>query len=70
MLAETWYSAEEAVIARLADSVAETPQPKNSHDLSVFQYAGREDAPGPGSQAINEADPPAPPLARRVAEAS
>ena len=64
MLAETWYSAEEAVIARLADSVAETPQPKNSHDLSVFQYAGREDAPGPGSQAINEADPPAPPLAK------
>lgn len=64
MLAETWYSAEEAVAARLADSVAETQQPKNSHDLSVFQYAGREDAPGPGSQATgDEADPPAPPLA-------
>ena len=62
MLAETWYSAEEAVAARLADSVAETPQPKNSHDLSVFQYAGREDAPSPASQATNEADPPAPRL--------
>ena len=63
MLEETWYSAEEAVAARLADSVAETPQPKNSHDLSVFQYAGREDAPGPASKEAGEADPPAPRLA-------
>lgn len=63
MLAETWYSAEEAVAARLADSVAETQQPKNSHDLSVFQYAGREDAPSPAPKATgDEADPPAPRL--------
>lgn len=49
MLAETWYSAEEAVDAGLADGVEEAPdeQPKASFDLSVFQYAGREQAPPP-----------------------
>lgn len=50
MLAETWYSAEEAVTAGLADSVEESPvadKPKAQFDLSVFQYAGRDKAPPP-----------------------
>lgn len=49
MLAETWYSAEEAVEAGLADRVEEPPEAaaKNSFDLSVFQFAGRDEAPPP-----------------------
>lgn len=56
MLAETWYSAEEAVEAGLADRVdagATEEEPENRFDLSVFQYAGRAAAPAP----------PAPPAA-------
>ncbi|MET7437811.1 head maturation protease, ClpP-related [Streptomyces sp. NPDC005496] len=55
MQAETWYLAAEAVEAGLADEVlparkqAEEPEPvlANSWDLSVFRYAGREQAPDP-----------------------
>jgi ATP-dependent protease ClpP protease subunit len=47
MLAETWYSADEAVDAGLADRVEDAPVPQNKHDLSVFTYAGRENAPAP-----------------------
>jgi ATP-dependent Clp endopeptidase proteolytic subunit ClpP len=51
MLAETWYSDEEAVAAGLADRVeeppADEPKPKASFDLSVFQFAGRDEAPPP-----------------------
>jgi len=50
MAAETWYSAEEAVEAGLADSVAEQPAPaeaKARFDLSIFNFAGRQQAPGP-----------------------
>lgn len=48
MLAETWYSNEESVAACLADRVEESPEPvKNSFDLSVFTFAGREQAPPP-----------------------
>lgn len=49
MLAESWYDAEEAVEAGLADRVegAAEDKPKASFDLSVFHYAGREDAPPP-----------------------
>lgn len=48
MLAETWYSADEALEAGLADSVeASEPQPVNSFDLSAFKHAGRADAPPP-----------------------
>lgn len=63
MLAETWYSAEEAVAAGLADRIDEAPEPQNRHDLSVFQYAGREAAPAPAVDVkaeTVEADPPAP----------
>ncbi|MCF3101432.1 Clp protease ClpP [Streptomyces roseoverticillatus] len=58
MLAETWYSAQEAVEAGLADEVAKPqrrPEPGDGEDvpmaaawdLSVFRYAGRTEAPAP-----------------------
>lgn len=50
MAKETWYSAEEAVAAGLADSVQELAPadgPQNRHDLSIFTYAGRAAAPAP-----------------------
>ena len=50
MLAETWYSADEAVAAGLADSITGDAKPSealNSFDLSDFRYAGREVAPEP-----------------------
>lgn len=51
MLAETWYSADEAVTAGLADRVgkgaAVTENAKNSFDLSIFAHAGRRNAPAP-----------------------
>lgn len=47
MAAETWYSAEEAVLAGLADRVSDQPALTNSHDLSLFSYAGRSNAPDP-----------------------
>lgn len=49
MLAETWYSADEAVAAGLADRIegAEPKGAKNAFDLSVFKHAGRAQAPEP-----------------------
>jgi ATP-dependent protease ClpP protease subunit len=57
MLAETWYSADEAVEAGLADEVdspawqgqepAPAAQPAAKWDLTVFRHAGREQAPAP-----------------------
>ena len=57
MQAETWFTAKEAVDAGLADAVAkparrleEEPEAvalAASWDLSVFRYAGREEAPAP-----------------------
>lgn len=51
MLAETWYSADEAVEAGLADRVdrkeAAPDDPENYFDLSVFNFAGRSKAPTP-----------------------
>lgn len=48
MSAETWYTADEAVEAGLADEVrGRDASNKNSFDLSVFTYAGREKAPDP-----------------------
>lgn len=64
MLAETWYSAEEAVAAGLADQVEGAAQPSNAFDLSVFRHAGRADAPEPPLSATapppEPAAPPAP----------
>lgn len=69
MQAETWYTAEEAVAAGLADEVAELPgrrpaaddsepnMPENSWDLSLFRYAGRTAAPAPAANAVPVAEP-------------
>ena len=46
MLAETWYTAQEAVDAGLADEVRGTaPTANASFDLSAFRYAGRDEHP-------------------------
>ncbi|MFE2346479.1 head maturation protease, ClpP-related [Kitasatospora cineracea] len=54
MTAESWYTAEEAVVAGLADevssvhSITEANSPQDlSWDLSIFNYAGRDAAPNP-----------------------
>lgn len=80
MLAETWYSAEEAVAAGLADSVMEIAESKsraaaarigNTWDLPFARYAGRRDAPDPivASAPAPEPtpDPPITPYAAFVA---
>lgn len=61
MLAETWYSAEEAVAAGLADAVdtggtpAEKDTKANDFDLSAFRYQGRDQAPPPGVLPVDHA---------------
>lgn len=61
MLAETWYSADEAVEAGLADEV-DAPARQSQQalaarwDLTVFKHAGREQAPAP---VLNTAPPAA-----------
>ncbi|HWU46150.1 MAG TPA: head maturation protease, ClpP-related [Humibacter sp.] len=50
MQAETWYSADEAVIAGLADRVDRNTDPQQEDDpfdLSAFAYQGRASAPKP-----------------------
>lgn len=51
MAAETWYSAEEAVAAGLADRVEKAPADARAiaakFDLSTFAHAGRANAPAP-----------------------
>lgn len=51
MLAETWYAADEAVTAGLADRVEganpDDDAAQNAFDLSVFRHAGRAQAPDP-----------------------
>ncbi|WP_435199559.1 head maturation protease, ClpP-related [Janibacter sp. GS2] len=70
MLAETWYSADEAVTAGLADRVDrkqdsgdDTEDVENRFDLSVFNHAGRSHAPAPMLPAASAAGahPPAAP---------
>lgn len=52
MKQEAWYSAQEAVEAGLADRVLQEPvsdeKVENRWNLSVFNYAGRQNAPSPG----------------------
>jgi ATP-dependent Clp endopeptidase proteolytic subunit ClpP len=59
MLAETWYDAEEAVAAGLADRVEgeADEDARNRFDLSIFQHAGREDAPTPPPLPEHQAEP-------------
>lgn len=48
MLAETWFTADEAVAEGLADRVDDrTVDAKNTFDLSIFNYKGRDEAPDP-----------------------
>lgn len=49
MARETWYSADEAVAAGLADRVdkKKSNDAKNRFDLTIFTYAGRDAAPEP-----------------------
>ena len=48
MTAETWYSADEAVAAGLADEVqGKGTEQSNTWDLSIFNYSGRSEAPEP-----------------------
>lgn len=60
MAAETWYSADEAVAAGLADAVIGAPSAgaealrkaqTAQWDLSAYRYAGRQQAPDPAAQA-------------------
>jgi ATP-dependent protease ClpP protease subunit len=48
MQTETWFTADEAVAAGLADEVLKTrSNPRNVADLQIFNYAGRDFAPAP-----------------------
>lgn len=56
MRAETWYTAEEAVKAGLADEIlGQESKQENSWDLSIFTYPGRETSPDP---VIQDTAPP------------
>lgn len=46
MRAETWYNAEEAVEAGLADEI-QGKSIDNGFNLSIFNYSGRDNAPAP-----------------------
>lgn len=64
MTAETWYTAEEAVAAGLADEVSSTHSITEANslqdlswDLSIFNYAGRSEAPNPLTEPPVDAPP-------------
>lgn len=68
MAEETWYSADEAVEAGLADDVAGAGAGSGEdaataaariHDLSAYRYAGRGQAPGPAAARRDRAPAPA-----------
>jgi ClpP class serine protease len=78
MEAETWYTAQEAVDAGLADEVASTRtltdgnSPQNSWDLSIFRYPSRAEAPAPqpvASAVECQPQPVAPPAVEPEPEA-
>lgn len=56
MKEETWYSADEAVKAGLADEVKGDTKTENSWDLSIFNFAGRSSAPAPVIDQVEEFD--------------
>lgn len=66
---ETWWSAQEAVDAGIADKVLKAPKrkaaagggAKNHFDLSVFNHAGRSHAPAPRTPQAHNETPPATP---------
>lgn len=58
MRAETWYTADEAVKAGLADEIqGSAAKTENSWDLSIFNYSGRETAPAPVIETVPEEVP-------------
>ena len=60
LAAETWWSAQEAVDAGIADGIASDArvlQPTNSFDLSLCAYAGRAAAPPPRNVAAERPQP-------------
>lgn len=61
---ETWYSADEALAAGLIDEVEGKPRKADDFDLSMFNYAGRENAPEPvlKPSAAKVEPPPAEPV--------
>jgi ATP-dependent Clp endopeptidase proteolytic subunit ClpP len=63
LTAETWWSAQEAVDAGIADEVLAAPKhdsdtAKNRFDLSVFKNAGRSQAPPPARPQARTQTPP------------
>src|SRR5690606_36610356 len=64
MRAETWYSAEEALAAGLIDEIEGKAKARDDFDLSMFNYAGRENAPAPVLKppAEKTVEPPAAPV--------
>jgi ATP-dependent Clp endopeptidase proteolytic subunit ClpP len=60
MQAETWFNADEAVAAGIADSIAESTRqsPAAKWDLSIFAYAGREQAPAPTAHVAGPSEAP------------
>ncbi|GAA1749468.1 head maturation protease, ClpP-related [Nonomuraea bangladeshensis] len=63
MRAETWYSADEAVEAGLADEVHAAPDKSadNTWDLSIYNFAGRAQAPDPVIPAVEPEPAPVAP---------
>ena len=58
MAAETWFTADEAVDAGLADRVdTDLAKVSNRFDLSIFTYAGRDHAPAPDLAVQGHGDP-------------
>jgi ATP-dependent protease ClpP protease subunit len=70
MLAETWYDADEAVTAGLADEVegaaADDEIVVNAFDLSVFKHPGRALAPAPVAPADDPVEPAPAPVPDRI----
>lgn len=73
MLAETWFTAQEAVDAGLADAVLDSAPTdaraaQNRFDLSIFTHAGRAKAPAPSIPLPGAGVEPPPPF-RQVTRA-
>jgi ATP-dependent protease ClpP protease subunit len=66
MAAETWFSAEEAVAAGLADEVTDARTPTAAHTnrtpiMARYKYTSRAQAPKPKMEDIMDPDPTTPP---------
>ena len=54
MRAETWFTAEEAVEAGLADEWIDAPAAEASFDRSAFRYQARDQAPAPAAALLHQ----------------